>query len=253
MPNANIELLLPRTSIFGFLKGSPLHALLRFAPWLVDKTYGFHPTERILEYPFIHENIPFGGESNILDIGSGSSLLPFELASKGYQVWSIDLKTGYRKSIRHNKFTFVEGDIRHTNFPGAFFDIVTAVSSIEHIGFNGSSVNPKGAKEALQEIARMLRPEGKLLMTTPFGRRGVYSIKGKPAWRVYDLSSLKGLLGSFEIEKMQFALLEDGSWRPATLEEAEAIDSLSESTWFSSKAVAMVVASRPSCEGEQKQ
>ncbi len=246
MPNANIELFSPRANIFGYLKVSPLQVLHRFAPWLADKTHCFHPSERLLEYAFIHENIPFGGEGNILDVGSGSSLLPFELASKGYRVWSIDLKSGYRSSVRYDNFTFVQADIRKSDFPDVFFNIVTAVSSIEHVGFDGSNPKPAGDKDALQEILRILKTGGKLLMTVPFGKQGTYSIKGHATWRVYNPLSLTELLDGFDVEKKQFALLRNESWKPASLEEAQAVDSLSQPKWYSSRAVAMVVARKSS-------
>lgn len=252
MPNANIELFRPRRGLSKYFAISPLQVLNRFVPQLANKLSVFQVTERIVEYPFIHENIPFGGGGKVLDVGSGSTLLPFELASKGYQVWSIDLRRGYRESIRHDNFTFIEGDIRQTNFPDNFFDMVTAISSIEHVGFDGSNVNPEGDKTALQEIRRILKPGGRVIMTVPFGKWGIYSMKGRPVWRVHDLPSLKELLSGFEIEKMQFAILRDGGWRPAESKEVEGIDSLSQPEWHFSKTVAMVVARMPSREGEQE-
>ena len=67
----------------------------------------------------------------------------------------------------------------------------------------------------------------------------------RPDFRVYDFLSLRELLDKFEIKKMNFALLEEGSWRPASLEEAESVDSLSQPKWYSAKAVAMIVAKKP--------
>jgi len=258
MSDANTQFFVLRKSLFAYFNTSPWGVLNHFIPALRDKVHVVSITERLIEYPFIHENIPFNGRSNILDVGSGSTTLPFELAGKGYKVWAFDLKTQYRKGLRHERLTFVEGDIRQTNFPRAFFDIVTAVSSIEHIGFDGDSINPQGDKKALQELARILKPGGKLLMTVPFGRRGIYSgstawdanRKGRPLFRVHDLRSLEELLGHFEIEKMEFGLRREGGWAPATLKEVEEVDSLSQPKWYSSKVVAMVVARKPPRHGE---
>lgn len=243
MANVNVDLVGPRRNLYRFLQFTPLQVLNHFIPWLADKLFVYKPTDRLLEYPFIHQNIPFNGKgSKILDIGSGNSTLPLELASKGYQVWAIDLKRGYLRSIRHSNFTFIQGDIRRPNFQDDFFDIVTAVSSIEHIGLDGREVDFGGDKVALQQIFRILKAGGKLLITVPFGKRGVYHRKGHPYWRVHDLSSLTELLAGFEIKMIKFGLREEVSYRPASLEEVRDIDSLSQPVYVCSKAIAMVVA-----------
>lgn len=250
MPNANIELFQPTKRVFAYLKGSPLSILVRLMPWLLAKTYLFQPTERIVEYPFIHENTPSSGKGNILDVGSGLSILPLELASKGYQVWSIDLKRGYHQHIRHSNWTFVQGDIRQIDFPDAFFDIVTAVSSIEHIGIEGGELNPNGDRDAVQEIKRILKPEGTLLISVPFGVKGIYSLAADSQLRVYDLLSLTELLGGFKTEKMEFALADGVNWRLARLEEVKDVDSVRQPIWHTARAVAMVVARK--CSGYSK-
>jgi len=251
MPEANIEIAQPRRRLFLYLKACLLHVLTEFAPRIARAFFIFQPTERILEYPFIHENVPFNGKGKILDIGSGRTSLPFELASKGYQTWSIDLKSRYHRYISdYNNLTVVEGDIRKASFPDSFFDIVIGVSSIEHIGLVGENISPEGDKTAVQEIFRILKPREKFLITVPFGKKsGIYTIRRHNSIRVYDYARLRELLNRFEIEGEQFAVLEKGSWRPSTLEEAEAVDSLSQSRWYSSEAVAMIVARKPSVIG----
>lgn len=253
MANPNLELIQIKKSRplyllrrLKILKGvSPF--LLKYFPRLANRIYILHPTERLVEFPFIHENIRFGEGGRILDVGSGVSMLPFELATKGWKVWAIDLKSGYFKTLHHVNFTFVQGDIRRTNFHNGFFDIVTAVSPIEHMGLGSSEVDLNGDKKALKEIARILKPKGMFLMTVPFGKKGLYFYPSKnyPSWRVYDYPSLNELLSPLTIETMKFALLDDTmSWRPAGLEEVKYVDSLSESRWYSAKAVALVVARR---------
>ena len=245
MLDANIEIAQPRRRLFRYLKATPLH-LLMFTTHLVNRFFVFQLTERILEYPFIHEKVSFNGKGKILDVGSGRSLLPFELASKGYQTWSIDLKTRYHRYIsNYNNLTLVGGDIRKTSFSDSFFDIVTAISSIEHIGLSGGKIQPDGDQDAVQEIFRILKPGGRFLMTVPFGKGGVYTCGRHDLFRIYNYAHLKSLLNRFEIEESQFAVLESGTYRPSSLEEAEAVDSLSQPRWYSSKAVAMFVTRKP--------
>jgi SAM-dependent methyltransferase len=249
MPEANIDIAQPKRRPFLYLKVCPLHILTELAPRLAGLIFIFQPTERILEYPFIHENTPFGLNDNIkvLDIGSGRSLLPFELASKGYRVWCTDFKSKYHRYITdYNNFTFVPGDIRKTSFPDSFFDIVVGVSSIEHVGLAGKSTDLEGDKTAVKEISRIIAPGGKFLITVPFGKQsGIYTVARHDSFRVYNYDRLKELLGEFEMEREQFGVLEGRSWKPSSLEEAEAVDSLSSSRWYSSRAVAMIVARKP--------
>jgi len=253
MANANIDIAQPKRNPFVYLKACPLHILTEFAPRVAAMLFVFQPTERILEYPFIHENIPFdlNGRCRVLDVGSGRSLLPFELASKGYQVWSIDFRKGYHRYIvDYDNFTSVQGDIRKTSFTDSFFDIIVAVSAIEHVGLVGRNLCPEGDKAAIQEICRILKPGGKLLITVPFGNEsGVYSVGSHDSFRVYDYVHLEVLLREFEIEVERFAVLDRRSWRPSSLAEAEAVDSLSQSRWYSSKAVAMIAARKSDVMG----
>lgn len=248
MSEANIEIAQPRRRLFLYLKASPLHVLTEFAPWLAKAFFIFQPTERIVEYPFIHENVPFNGQGRILDVGSGRTFLPFELASKGYQVYSMDFNSKYHRYISDYKnFTFVEGDIRKTSFPDSFFDIVIGVSSIEHVGLVGKDTDLEGDKTAVREISRIIRPGGKFLITVPFSKQsGTYKVARHNSFRVYNYSRLKELLGGFDLETQQSAVLDGRSWRPSSLQEAEAVDSLSQPRWYSSKAVAMIVARKPS-------
>ena len=244
MTNANSSMIHTKKGKFSrLLSATPLQFLQKYAPWIADKVTVFRPTERLVEHPFIHENIPFCGDKRILDVGSGVSILPLELASKGYEVYAMDLARGYHRRIRHSRFTFVKGDIRRTEFPDNFFDTVTAVSSIEHIGLECRKIDLSGDRKAIQEIARILKPEGMLIITVPFGQKGLYPSEDHPCWRTYDLPALQLLLHPLEIELMKFALLgEDMSWRPGSLEEVKHIDSLCQHRWYSAKAIAMGIA-----------
>ena len=243
MPQATIEMAHPKWPLLRYLKVSPLGAMLRLSPWLVDKAFSFQATERLLEYPFIHVQIP-PGNGRCLDVGSGDSLLPLELASRGYQVWSIDLRKGYRRLEGMSNLISVQGDIRKTGFPDEFFDVVTAVSSIEHVGLGGSAPSLFADKEAMQEIRRVLKLSGRLLLTVPYGRSGLWRDKGVAQWRVYDSPSLASLLAGLHVDHIEYGVLEKGCWRPGTSEEAEAVDSVSRQVWYCSGAVAMVAARR---------
>ena len=243
MSNINTDMAWPKWPILGYGRASLIGIILRLYPWLAGKIFDFQITERILEYPFCHEEVK-EGTGNLLDVGSGSSLLPFELTSKGYNVWSLDLHNGYCSFINDSNLTIVQQDIRNTNFPDNFFDIVTAISTIEHVGLGNKNSELQGDRDAVREIKRILKTSGKFLITMPFGKPGLWLQNNVPQFRVYNFDLLEKLLDGFIIEKEKYGVCVNGNWRISTRVEAENIDSLDQRIWHSSKAVAMVLARR---------
>ena len=123
----------------------------------------------------------------VLDVASGRSPWPFYLAVvHGCQVTSFDLSDSVywqrsaweRLSGSNGKLVTCMQDACHLAFEDGSFDIVTAVSSIEHI-------EGKGDSEAMREMARVLKPAGALYVTVPYDPRGgrdcflSYSIYGR--------------------------------------------------------------------------
>ena len=192
-------------------------------------------TERIVEYPFVHANANIGlKKGKILDIGCGESLLPFELAGVGHEVYGVDL-IEYPHSITHPNFIYVQADARRMPFRNSFFDVAIAVSSIEHLVEFG----PNEDEKVMEEVARVLKPGGKVIITMPFGRQMVF--QGKI--NVYSLESLRKLLARFKILKMEFSKMERDVWIPSSLEEVKNIQHpRTQRGWPASKAIAMVVA-----------
>lgn len=233
-----------KMGILRYLRFSLEGLLLGKAPSLVNKFYKFSVYERIVEYPFIHSNINLA-HGKILDIGCGSSRLPVELASRGYQAWAIDL-TKYPYPITHPNLVFVQGDIRKTLFPDNFFDRVIAVSSIEHIGL-GTDNDPYGDKRAMAEVVRILKVGGKVIITVPFGGKDISFINNEPRYRVYDFEALEKLFSNLKIEKIEYAAKKEGNWVPASLDEVQDVISVRTKSDYSrtgTKAVAMVVAQK---------
>lgn len=174
---------------------------------------------RLIEYDFAHSNIGTTRQ-RILDVGCGGSKLPIELAKRGHEVYGIDVED----YPNQHYFTFVQGDITHMPFDDNFFDIVTDVSTIEHIGLGryGDPVLPNGGKEAVEEIRRVLKPAGKVIITIPCGKDTIcYSKDGVPLSRVYSSSSLVELLSGFKILEMSYIMKRRHVWCAASLSEAE--------------------------------
>jgi len=193
--------------------------------------------ERIVEIPFVFQNLKLPKGSKILDFGCGESKLSLELASLGYRVTGVDLND---YNFTHPNFEFVKGNFLKNNFPDEYFDAVVAVSSIEHVGlgaYGESFWDEEGDYKAVREIHRILKTGGIFIMTVPFGKRGKTL-----TYRVYDKKTLFNILNGFKIEKIECYIgLGRKYWIPANIDEAEKIDSVS--TGFN-QAVACVLCSK---------
>jgi SAM-dependent methyltransferase len=177
---------------------------------------------RLIEYDFVRGNIDTShSPKRILDVGCCESKLPIELAKLGHEVYGIDVGEYPDPKL----FTFVQGDIRQMAFDNEFFDVVTAVSTVEHIGLGryGDPIASDGDKEAMGEMKRLLkRGGGQLLMTVPCGKDTIcYSKDGVPLSRVYSSPSLVKLLHGFEILEMSYIVKKGQIWFPSSVSETE--------------------------------
>lgn len=158
---------------------------------------------RLVEYPWAANHLRLAPGVKILDIGSASyNLLPLLLASDGYLVYATDIDPRLErlKTVSPGDNLVIEtADATALPYQEAFFDRVTAISAIEHIPDNGDSL-------AIRQIARVLKPGGRLVITVPFNKKyretfvqkGVYSqeYEGKPIFyqRHYDAATLHSRL-----------------------------------------------------------
>jgi SAM-dependent methyltransferase len=175
-------------------------------------------SSRIVEYPWVLSNFPFSTTNKVLDVGSSGSQLPIMLVGLGQNVWTLDIRDYEYKNASTN-LTSIRGDARKTSFEDDFFDIVTAVSTVEHIGLGryGDKKDNEGDKETLKEIRRITKPNGTLLITVPFGRQF-----NTPSYRVYDNERLQSLLQGFKIMKADYFVATDKLWVKTT--EDQVID-----------------------------
>jgi SAM-dependent methyltransferase len=129
---------------------------------------------RCIEYPFAAAQL---GEARcILDVGSAKAdpawiswleHLPIEVHATDYD----------QPSEEFRRIKFCRADVRNLPIPDQTYDLVFAVSVIEHIGLASPQVfareiphiSENGDLEAVQELARVLKQSGKLVMTLPFG------------------------------------------------------------------------------------
>ncbi len=154
---------------------------------------GYASTSRVIENQWILNNLP-KEKIKILDVGCCDSFFVFYLLDNGYDTWGIDI----RDCPINN---FYKQDIsKKTTIPDNSFDIITCISTIEHIGLGsyGDRKDIKGDLSAMQEIRRILKPKGLLLLTIPYS--SVFNIeKGTSDARLYDSKRLDMLIKRFKI------------------------------------------------------
>lgn len=108
--------------------------------------------------PFRTEISRPAGARDILDIGCGAGNMIHHLSRYG-RVRGIEVDPRPVKMALSRGYDVRQGDAtRAIPFPDASFDLVTALDVIEHVDADGAMVN---------EARRVLRPGGRLLITTP--------------------------------------------------------------------------------------
>ena len=117
----------------------------------------------------------------------------------GFQVTGFDFR---QYPYRVPNFKFIQGSILNLPFEAEFFDAVTCVSTIEHIGV-GYYNDPKEIVSAdikgMSEVRRVLKPQGLLILTVPFGKEFINNQQ-----RVYDKNGLDALLIGFLVKEIKF-------------------------------------------------
>ncbi len=103
------------------------------------------------------------GRGSALEVGPGSGIYLPVLASLYDDVTAIDVENEYLRHllplvVQHANLRLVEGDITSSRLPGESFDLVLCSEVLEHI---------LASQRALQQIYRLLKPGGTLVVSTP--------------------------------------------------------------------------------------
>lgn len=186
-----------RLALYTFRTGLRLRLLSRRAR---VPLYGL-VAERYIELGFTIEHLP-RAPGRVLDIGSERSVLPSLLAARGWQVTALDLCDYVTDQLAYSQALGVGGrltvrvaDATCLEDAADSLDLVTCISTIEHFPDDGDS-------RCIRELGRVLRPGGRLLLTTPIWHEGYDLYRdgafygrtsaGEPIFfeRIYDAKTL---------------------------------------------------------------
>jgi ubiquinone/menaquinone biosynthesis C-methylase UbiE len=170
------------------------------------------PTDRYIEYAFVIKNLP-KPPIRILDIGCSGSFFPLLLASFGYETYGIDIRNyPILNKLDFENFKFTKSNSIDTQFPAEFFDTIVAISTLEHIGIGGRYAIVEdlgGDLKTMSEIWRILKPDGNVLLTVPYGKNTII----RPYMRLYYKERIREISRNFIIKKEEYYMQDkDNDW-----------------------------------------
>jgi len=155
--------------------------------------------ERIVEYGWILSNLNICN-GDILDIGSCQTYFPIMLGGLGHNVIGVDLEPSF---LGHPNVSFERSNIFSHTFRQKF-DRITLISVIEHIGGKDNDI------KMMQEIIKpLLKPGGKVLITTPYGKPRTIS-----PFRVYNRERILKFSEGYKIEIEDYFAKMGSCWLP---------------------------------------
>jgi SAM-dependent methyltransferase len=157
---------------------SKLEIFLKLLP--LPPGYGFRLDARMVEIPWALARVA-EQTGRLLDAGSSLNhevvLGAPPLAGKRITIVTLapESECHWRKGI-----SYVFDDLRNLEFRDGYFDIITCISTIEHVGMDNTmytepsdrnqAENTRDFILAIKEMRRVLKPNGVLYITFPFGR-----------------------------------------------------------------------------------
>lgn len=186
--------------------------------------YGVGLDERCVEYLWLLSLLEPGPE-RMLDAGSALNHA-FILDQNVLQNKTIHILTlaPEHNCFWHRGISYLYADLREIPVCDDYYDTVVCCSTLEHVGLDNTAFiqsdsyaekRPDDYLEALMEIRRVLKPNGKLLLTVPFGR-----YRNFDTFQQFDERLVKQTIAAFRPAKVEqtYFCYTAGGWDFSTSE-----------------------------------
>jgi SAM-dependent methyltransferase len=149
------------------------------------------------------EPIVAGGRGKALDVGCGDGLFLAELdrraglSTRGWELHGVDYSRSIIEQGEHRGYALRQGNVEEgLPYDDETFDIVTAGEVIEHV------YDPD---RLAAEARRVLRPGGRLLVTTPnlqaWYNRALFAVGVQPLF--YETSTKSTMIGAGPLKRLK--------------------------------------------------
>ncbi len=168
------------TAIEKAIKNSTILKLFKDHAELPPR-FGYGIDERIVEYPWILTHIPqLPKDARLMDAGSTlnfESILNHPRLSQK-QITIVNLNPE-ENCFWYKNISYSFEDIRSLSYRDSWFDCITCISTLEHVGMDNTIYTKNNIYnenksedylQAVQELKRILKQNGSLLITVPFGQ-----------------------------------------------------------------------------------
>lgn len=120
-----------------------------------------------------------------------------------------------------SNFSSEQADLTHLQFADNSIESLSCLHTIEHVGLGryGDTLDPEGDIKAIEELKRVIKSKGNLILVVPIGRPKIVF----NAHRIYSYHQILEMLSNFELK--EFSLVPDDKNSPliinATRQQAD--------------------------------
>jgi ubiquinone/menaquinone biosynthesis C-methylase UbiE len=143
------------------------------------------------------EALARGRRLRILDAACGEGML-FRHIARRHDYVGVDFSARtLERAARHHPATYIRSDLNRLPFAAQTFDLVVSLQALQYL---------EQPQRAVREIARVLRPEGHLLLTLTNAGSFKYRLRGLPSLQLHRFrrAEMRALLQSeFEVCELE--------------------------------------------------